>query len=216
MSTSAAHPARRRFTEDDLLDAARAVFHEQGYQATQIPDIAARAGTTKPTLYARLGSKEEIFTRVLEREAEILKEWLIEGYLQAPALSLHDMVDAALRPFFRFASERRAGFDLLFGTEPGLPGSAVGQRFLREITGPVTALIQSRIRSVGGDAGAVSVGAVAAATIGVSLHVGIYAIDRDLDLDAVSDVGTAYIEGAFRSLDLSALARLDEGSGRPI
>jgi AcrR family transcriptional regulator len=207
-----AHPARRRYTEDALLDAARAVFHEHGYAATQVPEIAKRAGTTKPTLYARLGGKEEIFTKVLEREAELLRSWLLEAYMRAQDLSLHGMVDAALKPFFRFARERRAGFELLFGTEPGLPGSAVGQEFLRDILEPVTSLIQARIRSVGGDAQAVSAGAVAVATIGVTLHLGIYAIEKGLDLDAVSDVGTAYVDGAFRSLDLSALGRLDRAS----
>lgn len=208
-----AHPARRRYTDDTLLDAARDVFHERGYQGTQIADIAEHAGTTRPTLYTRVGGKEEIFTRVLEREAEILTAWLLEAYGQAGDLSLHEMVDTALKPFFRFAGERRAGFDLLFGTEPGLPGSTVGQQFLRDITGPVTGLIRDRIRAVGGDAGSVSIGAVAVATIGVSLHVAIYAVEQDLDLEAASDVGTAYIEGAFRSLDLSALGRLDELAG---
>ncbi|MFG1949394.1 helix-turn-helix domain-containing protein [Nonomuraea sp. NPDC048826] len=53
---------------DDLLEAARAVFHAGGYAAAQIADIAKRAGTTKPTLYARLGNKEQIYLAVVRRE----------------------------------------------------------------------------------------------------------------------------------------------------
>jgi AcrR family transcriptional regulator len=212
VTSSASYPRQRRFTEDGLLDAARSLFHEQGYQETQISDIAERAGTTRATLYTRIGNKEEIYTRMLRREADVLKSWLLDGYERAANLSLHGMVDAALKPFFRFAEERRPGFDLLFGTEPGLPGSEVGQQFLNDIMGPVAGLIRSRIESVGGEAGAVSTATVAVATIGVTLHTGIYAISNNLDLDATFDVGTAYIESAFRSLDLEALARLDAAS----
>lgn len=209
VTSPVSYPRQRRFTEEGLLDAARELFHEQGYQETQISDIAERAGTTRATLYARIGNKEEIYTRMLRRESDVLKSWLLAGYEKAADLSLHGMVDAALKPFFRFAEERRPGFDLLFGTEPGLPGSEVGQQFLSEIMVPVSELIRSRIESVGGQAGPVGTAAVAVATIGVTLHTGIYAINQNLDLDATFDVGTAYIESAFRSLDLDALNRLD-------
>jgi AcrR family transcriptional regulator len=212
-SPSRAHPAGRRFTEDALLDAARDVFHERGFNATQITDIAEYAGTTKPTLYARLGNKEQIYGRVLDREAQVLTRWLLDAYLRTVDLSLAAMVDAALQPFFRFAAERRAGFDLLFGNEPSGSGSAVAQRFLKEIQEPVAGLIRARFRSAGADAGPAGAGTLAAATIGVSLHVCMYAVDNDLDLVASEAVGTAYIESAFRSLDLSAVARLDQAQG---
>jgi AcrR family transcriptional regulator len=47
-------------------DAALRLFLESGYEATSMDAIAAEAGTTKATLYARFGSKEAIFRAVLE------------------------------------------------------------------------------------------------------------------------------------------------------
>jgi AcrR family transcriptional regulator len=61
----------RRFEEEHLLDAARAVFHADGFASAQVADIARGAGTTKPTLYARLGNKEQIYMQVLQRDAEV-------------------------------------------------------------------------------------------------------------------------------------------------
>lgn len=139
-----------------------------------------------------------------------------------PALPHSDRLPRRCRVRWKPAGGPSLSPSMRLGTAAAarLPGHAVadiaeraGQQFLRDITEPVTALIQARIRWVGGDAEPVSAGAVAVATIGVSLHVGIYAIDQGLDLDAAADVGTAYIESAFRSLDISVLAALDSKSG---
>lgn len=47
--------------EGDLLAAAAREFLANGYVAANIDDIAAAAGTTKPTLYRRFSSKQALF-----------------------------------------------------------------------------------------------------------------------------------------------------------
>jgi AcrR family transcriptional regulator len=54
---------KRRF--DDLLEAAGAVFLEEGYRRTQMADVAARLGVAKGTLYLYVDSKEALFDAVL-------------------------------------------------------------------------------------------------------------------------------------------------------
>lgn len=49
----------------DLLEAATAVFLEQGYRRTQMADVAARAGVAKGTVYLYVASKEALFDAVL-------------------------------------------------------------------------------------------------------------------------------------------------------
>jgi AcrR family transcriptional regulator len=200
-----AHPAGRRFSENALLDAARDVFDARGFNATQVADIARAAGTTKPTLYARLGSKEEIYLRVLEREADVLKTWLWEVYERAEALPLHTMVQAGMEPFFRFAAERRAGFDALLRSEPGGPGSTVARRTEDEIIQRLTNVIQRRSASVGQQIDPASAGALAAASVGVAIQVAQHALDRDRDLDAAAAIAVMFTENAFRALDPAAL-----------
>ncbi|MFI1917965.1 TetR/AcrR family transcriptional regulator [Nocardia sp. NPDC020380] len=51
-----------------LLDAARAEFVERGFRRTSVGDIARRAGVSRPTVYRRLGDKDEIVRQVVVRE----------------------------------------------------------------------------------------------------------------------------------------------------
>src|SRR5262249_5718225 len=50
-----------------LLDAAEAVFLDQGYTRATIEEIAKAAGITRRTLYARYANKEEIFDAAVRR-----------------------------------------------------------------------------------------------------------------------------------------------------
>ena len=50
-----------------LLDAAEAVFIEQGYARATVDAIAKAAGATRKTIYARYANKEEIFAAVIDR-----------------------------------------------------------------------------------------------------------------------------------------------------
>jgi AcrR family transcriptional regulator len=49
----------------DLVEAATAVFLEQGYRRTQIADVAARMGLAKGSVYTYVESKEALFDCVL-------------------------------------------------------------------------------------------------------------------------------------------------------
>jgi len=49
----------------DLIEAATAVFLEQGYRRTQIADVAARMGLSKGSVYTYVESKEALFDQVL-------------------------------------------------------------------------------------------------------------------------------------------------------
>jgi len=57
-----------------ILFAAKVVFVERGFDETSMDDIAAAAGTTKPTVYAHFKSKEELFSAVLEFLRELFHE----------------------------------------------------------------------------------------------------------------------------------------------
>ncbi|WP_225724630.1 MULTISPECIES: TetR/AcrR family transcriptional regulator [unclassified Nocardia] len=51
-----------------LLDAARAEFIEHGFRRTSVGDIARRAKVSRPTVYRRLGDKDQIVRQVVVRE----------------------------------------------------------------------------------------------------------------------------------------------------
>ncbi len=67
---------RRPVTVTALLDAAMELFAEQGYGATSIPDICARAGLTKGAFYSNFTNKDALFLALLDRSWERRAEWI--------------------------------------------------------------------------------------------------------------------------------------------
>src|SRR5258707_10558099 len=54
-----------------ILDTARAVFETFGVRRANIDDVAARAGVSRSTIYRRFPTKDDLFERVVRREAEL-------------------------------------------------------------------------------------------------------------------------------------------------
>ena len=106
---SAAASPRRPISEDAFLDAATELFARQGYGATSVDQIALRAGSTKPTLYARFASKEELYARAVEREAALLTRHLFAAYDRAEREGLREGVSLGMRAAFEFAELRPDG-----------------------------------------------------------------------------------------------------------
>src|SRR5262249_27816063 len=51
-----------------ILDAARKIFVERGFDGTSIDELAEVARAGKPTIYARFGDKRALFTAVMTRD----------------------------------------------------------------------------------------------------------------------------------------------------
>ena len=84
MSTSAAKrsydPSKRReraeqereATRQRIIEAARALFVEQGYVETTVDAIAARAGVVKQTVYLAAGSKAQLLRAVEKLNGHVI------------------------------------------------------------------------------------------------------------------------------------------------
>jgi AcrR family transcriptional regulator len=96
---------RTRATRRKLLDAAKRIFAQNGFEAARLEDIAAGAGYTRGAFYANFKSKEDIFFALFE-------EWVrerIESFTSA-ARRHSNPVDklAALRTHYaELATDRR-------------------------------------------------------------------------------------------------------------
>ena len=67
---------RRPITVTALLDAAMELFAEQGFGATSVPDICARAGLTKGAFYSNFANKDALFLALLDRSWERRAGWI--------------------------------------------------------------------------------------------------------------------------------------------
>ena len=50
-----------------ILDAAQEIFSEQGFEKTQLEEVAARAGYSRGAIYAHYTSKEDVFLALMEQ-----------------------------------------------------------------------------------------------------------------------------------------------------
>jgi AcrR family transcriptional regulator len=70
VKTSRSNRERTETTRQALLDAARALFVDKGYNDTSTPDICAWTATTRGALYHHFSDKRDLFRHVVLREAE--------------------------------------------------------------------------------------------------------------------------------------------------
>lgn len=101
----------REVREPQMIDAAVAAFAEHGFHAASMDDIAARAGVSKPMIYAYLGSKESLFVACLHREGTRLMEAIVD--VVDPALNPEDQLWNGMRAFFEFVDGNRDGWSVL-------------------------------------------------------------------------------------------------------
>jgi AcrR family transcriptional regulator len=88
---------RRRPSErpEEILEAALAVFAEQGLAGARVEDIAAQAGVSKGTLYLYFPSKDEVFREALRlKTRRILEGLTVASTPGDPAERLARLVDA--------------------------------------------------------------------------------------------------------------------------
>jgi AcrR family transcriptional regulator len=99
-------------THQRLLEAARAVFSERGFEAVRIDEITERADLGKGTFYYHFGSKEKIIREVM---SGVLAE-LIQAVEQrcAGVKRLPELLDALIAAHIEFFCTRWQDFVLYF------------------------------------------------------------------------------------------------------
>lgn len=116
--TPTARPTRQRLAPEvrrrQVLDAAVAVFSEQGFHGASMDDVATRAGVSKPMVYAHGGSKDELFAACLHREAERLLRSVEAAASDDTSDDPQTRLWLGLRAFFHALTTRRAGWTVLY------------------------------------------------------------------------------------------------------
>ncbi|MEJ2888959.1 TetR/AcrR family transcriptional regulator [Actinomycetospora aeridis] len=117
MTAETSRTGRQRLSPEvrrrQVLDAAVAVFSEEGFHGASMDAVAARAGVSKPLVYAHGGSKDELFAACLRREAERLLRSVETAAGEPDEIPLV-RVRRALRAFFHALTTQRAGWTVLY------------------------------------------------------------------------------------------------------
>jgi AcrR family transcriptional regulator len=105
------HPGKREQTKlanrQAILDAARAVFRELGYDVATVRDIIRRTGLSVGAFYNYYRSKEEVFAALSDDAARRFRPILHAQYLKA--IDFESYLRGAMRAYFDFlAAETEA------------------------------------------------------------------------------------------------------------
>lgn len=94
-----------RSTRDQILDEARSLFANQGFEGTSLNDIAAAVGVKRPSLLHYFGSKDDIYRQVL---SDAVLDWT-DRVENARRVELNGwaLVDDILRVSFDFFRENQ-------------------------------------------------------------------------------------------------------------
>lgn len=180
-----------------ILDAAREVFGELGYEAATVRDIIRRTGLAAGTFYNYYRSKEEVFAALADdgarRFAPILKA------LRGKGGPLEDFVHAAIVAYFEFMADEHISWA---ARRP--PGEM--QPHVQGET-PEMAAVFAEVKDALEDAIAEGRGPASdaeymtAACIGIAREVGDKMVmRRPMDVKAAADFASAMILGGLRGL----------------
>ncbi|MGY0499195.1 QsdR family transcriptional regulator [Nocardia sp. FBN12] len=205
-------PRRRstavRPSDDTLLDGVLSVFATLGFDDVTMEQLAVAAETSKPTLYAHFGTKEQLFDACVRREASRLLEWMRESYRRAQGFDLDRHVATTTRALFDFAATHAEGFHVLFGAPTAGRSHEVRAATIRSVTDTVAELIRHEYGGADLEWGA-SADFCAAAITDIGVRGVQQALAQDLDFTAAANLTISIIVAAMRHLDPAAVRAVD-------
>ncbi|WP_354700874.1 hypothetical protein DSM112329_01166 [Paraconexibacter sp. AEG42_29] len=196
---------RRRVTDEQILDAAVAEFAARGHAGASMAAVAARAGTTKPTLYANFGSKDGLYVAAVAAETERLRAALLSTYAGTEGDPVRAQLHAGTLAIFGYAAARPDGFELLFGAAPGLPtGSPVTRDAYEDVVAAIAGMVRGRLAD-GDDGDPRHARFVAAMLVGLLHAAARTAVTDGLDHEAAAAVAQSLVLDGLSGLDASPL-----------
>jgi AcrR family transcriptional regulator len=175
--------------------------------------IAARAGTTKPTLYARFGPKEQLFGTVLRREHDLLNSWVAAEYRAGAGEPFRKRLSHWVAAYFNFVQERPDGFRLTFEGERHAAAAAAVEKAMDERIDAIAGLISDMSGRADGSSGP---RVVAAAIVGLLRWCAREAIRHpELDIDAIAALSESMVYSMMRDLDVGVMDRVTAAAAAP-
>ena len=137
-----------------MIDAAIDAFSRGDYHTVRVDEIAEAAGTSKPTVYHHLGSKEGIFLACVRRRRPDRLVDAIRGAVHDPRAPLDgDPLHRGLLAFFTFVTDNRDSWTVLYRRAGGQGEPFTGQiaRTRERVTSEIVDLIITCTAGVASD-----------------------------------------------------------------
>lgn len=186
-----------------ILDAARNVFAELGYDAAGVRDIVRRTELASGTFYNYFPSKESVFRAVLDESAQEIRRRL--RAVRARASTVQEFVGDAYRAWFEYLVEDRLLFELMqrnAGPIRAMFGDPILGAGVEELLNDLHGAIAR------GDLPAFDADYMAGAMAGAALELGVRMTERDpADIDGAARFATELFLGGISRMRSSSDGR---------
>ncbi|MDQ3645351.1 MAG: TetR/AcrR family transcriptional regulator [Actinomycetota bacterium] len=131
-----------------LLDVARGIFANRGFEATSVEEIAHRADVSKPVVYEHFGGKEGIYAVIVDREVSRLMDRI------TTALTGDDprqLVQQAALAFLTYIEEEPDGFRILVRDSPVTSSTGTLASLIGDIATQAEQILAAQFKATGYD-----------------------------------------------------------------
>jgi AcrR family transcriptional regulator len=148
----AKRPSRSRMTaaerREQLIEIARRLFAERGFDGTSVEEIAARAEVSKPVVYEHFGGKEGIYAVVVDREVRGLLSMVQNALTAGHPRVLLEQAALALLDYIEQSSD---GFRILVRDSPIGSASGSFSSIISDIASRVEYILAAEFKGRGFD-----------------------------------------------------------------
>jgi AcrR family transcriptional regulator len=150
-----------------LIEIARGVFAQRGYEATSVEEIAARAKVSKPIVYEHFGGKEGLYAVLVDREMEYVVTRISEAITTGTP---RQRVERAALAFLTYVRDQPDGFVVLSRDAPVALARGGMSSLLNDVAERVADVFATTFKKAGYDAKAAPI--YAHALVGMVTFVG--------------------------------------------
>lgn len=135
---------------EQLLDVARSLFAEKGFDGASVEEIAHRASVSKPVVYEHFGGKEGVYAVVVDRETREL----LSRMTSALAEDAHPriMLERAAGALLDYVDSSADGFRIMVRDSPVATATGTFSSLLNDIASQVEHILGVQFSSRGYDA----------------------------------------------------------------
>jgi AcrR family transcriptional regulator len=139
-----------RERREQLLEVARALFAEKGFDSASVEEIAHRANVSKPVVYEHFGGKEGVYAVVVDREMN----YLLTSMTSALAEDAHPrlLLERAAFALLDYVESSADGFRILVRASPVASSTGTFSSLLNDIASQVESILGVQFSSRGYDA----------------------------------------------------------------
>ncbi|MEY7974709.1 TetR/AcrR family transcriptional regulator [Saccharomonospora xinjiangensis] len=131
-----------------LLDVARSLFAQKGFDGTSVEEIAQKANVSKPVVYEHFGGKEGIYAVVVDRETRVLLDRMVSTLHGGHPRELLEQAAVAL---LAYVEDCHDGFRILVRDSPVASSTGTFSTLLNDIASQVEYVLAQEFDSRGYD-----------------------------------------------------------------